>query len=322
VSARIVALVSAAACIALVLAQDAVPTWSGFHTWQYATVLVLLGVTLTAYALEARAGRDGDVGTKLVVALIGALVVGAAGLASGLLGPDSQTIVRAPGTVAPLPDAGIAAFFGNADAATIERGDARVVLRQKNGVSLELGPGERRFIGTAAFELHPALAAFIEARDERGRHLTVTQPTNAAFLSPILLFPGSVPVAGRTLPSDEFATPAVQRQIKAFFFSRSATAAARAHGLAGKEAILFAVDDSQGRMVQGGIGFAESGSAVNLGGLSLRATIGTYPALVVSAVPYPPALWLGLVTFVAGLGFAFAPSGPGLSKARPSQSKA
>jgi hypothetical protein len=322
VTARIVALVSAGACIALVLAQDVVPAWAGFHTWQYAAVLVLLGITVTAYALEARGGSDGDVGTKLVVALIGALVVAAAGLASGLLGPDSQTIVRAPGTVAPLPDVGAAAFFGNADAAAIERGDARVVLRQKGGASFELGPGERRFIGSTALELHPQLAAFIEARDQQGRHLTLTQPTNAAFLSPILLFGGSVPVAGQMLPADEFATPAVRRQIKAFYFSKAATAAAKAHGLAGKAAILFAVDDDQGQLVPGGIGFAQSGSTVNLGGLRLEATIGTYPALVVSAVPYPPVLWLGLVTFVAGLGFAFVRSGPSFSKVRPSQSKA
>jgi hypothetical protein len=321
VSSRLIALVSAGICVALVLAQDVVPAWTGFHTWQYAAVMVLLSVTLVAYALEARTGRDGEVGTKLVFALIGALVVGAAGIASGLLGPDTETIVRAPGTVAPLPDVGAAAFFGNADAATIARGDARVGLRQKSG-SFELGPGERRFIGAMALELHPQLAAYLEARDEQGRRLTLTQPTNASFLSPILLFPGSVPIAGQMLPADQFATPAVHRQVKAFYFSKSATSAAKAHGFAGKEAILFAVDDDADRLLQGGIGFAESGSEVTLGGLRLRATLGTYPALVVSAVPYPPVLLLGLLTFVAGLAFAFVRPGPRLSKVQASQSKA
>jgi hypothetical protein len=321
VSSRNVALFSAAACIALVLAQDVVPAWTGFHTWQYAAVLVLLFVTLAAYALEARGGCDGETGTKLVVALIGALVVGAAGLASGLLGPDSETIVRAPGTVAPLPDVGVAAFFGNADAAAIERGDARVVLRQKGG-SFELAPGQRRFVGATVLELRPQLAAYIEARDDRGRHLTVTQPTNAAFLSPILLFQGTVPIAGQTLPADGFATPAVHRQIKAFYFSKTATAAAKAHGFAGKEAVLFAVDDDQDQLVPGGIGFGESGSVVSLGGLRLLATLGTYPALVVSAVPYPPAVWLGLTVFFAGLGFAFIRPGKGLAKMQASRSGA
>ncbi|MGP6159431.1 MAG: hypothetical protein ACLPYS_18310 [Vulcanimicrobiaceae bacterium] len=320
-SSRSIALASAGACTALVLAQDLVPTWAGFHTWQYAAVLVLLGVTLVACAQEARAGRDGEVGAKLVFALIGALVVAAAGLASGLLGPDSETIVRAPGTVAPLPDVGAAAFFSNADAAAIARGDAHVLLRQKSG-SFDLGPGARHFVGATLLELRPQLAAYVEARDEQGRHLTITQPTNAAFLSPILLFPGSVPIAGQMLPADQFAAPAVHRQIKAFYFSKSATAAAKAHGFSGNEAILFAVDDDRDELVPGGIGFAQSGSEVSLGGVRLQATLGTYPALVISAVPYPPVLWLGLVTFIAGLGFAFFRPGPVLPSRVASESKA
>ena len=160
-------------------------------------------------------------------------------------------------------------------------------------------------MGATELELRSQVAAYVEARDARGERLTVTQPTNSSFLSPVLLFPQAVPIAGQMLPADSFATPAIHRQIKAFYFSKSATAAAKAHGLAGKAAVLFAVDDDEEHLVPSGIGFVESGGDVTLGGVRLLMTLGTYPALVVSAVPSPPALWLGLATFVAGLGFAF-----------------
>ncbi len=34
-------------------------------------------------------------------------------------------------------------------------------------------------------------------------------------------------------------------------------------------------------------------------------TVGTYPALVISAVPSPPALWIGGLLFLGGLAYAF-----------------
>jgi hypothetical protein len=58
--------------------------------------------------------------------------------------------------------------------------------------------------------------------------------------------------------------------------------------------------------VPGGIGFAPSGTTVELGGVRLSAAVGTYPQLVISAAPSPIALWLGGLTFVGGLIFAYA----------------
>ncbi len=305
-SPRTVALAAALASIGLVLAQDAAPAWAGFHSWQYAATLALGAIAIGAYIGGARKGEDGAIGTRLIVAMTGALVIIAAGIASGLLGPDTETVARAPGTVAPLPDVGAAAFFPIADAAAIVRGDARVGLRRRNASALDIGPGERRYVGATALELVPQVAAYIEARNPRGERLTITQPTNPAFLSPVLLFVQQVPIAGKMLPADTFATPALHRQIKAFYFAKGASGAAPAsHGGSGKTAaVLFAVDDDNGRLQPGGIGFAPSGSTVDLGGLRLRPTVGTYPALVVSAVPYPLALWIGGALFIGGLGFA------------------
>ena len=143
---RAFAIAVAVIALGLVFAQLFVPSWAGFHTWQYAAALLLCAIGLFAYIGAARKGEDGEIGNRLIVAMIGALVIIGAGIASGLLGPDSETVSRAPATVAPLPDVGAAAFFPNADAATIARGDARVVLRRRNGSSVELAPGAPRFL--------------------------------------------------------------------------------------------------------------------------------------------------------------------------------
>lgn len=305
-SPRAVAFLAAIAAIVLVAAQDIVPAWAGFHTWQYASALALGAIAIGAYANGARKGEDGPIGARLVIAMIGALVIVAAGIASGLLGPDTELVVRAPGTVAPLPDVGAAAFFPVADTEAIARGDARVALRRRGASALEIGPGERRYVGSAMLELSPQIAAYVEARDARGQRLTITQPTNPAFLSPVLLFTQQVPLAGKLLPADTFATPSLHRQIKAFYFAKGVGQAAVAHGAsAGEASVLFAVDDDNGRLIAGGIGFAPAGKLVELGGLRLRATLGTYPALTVSAVPDPLALVSGGLLFFGGVGYAY-----------------
>ena len=222
-----------------------------------------------------------------------------------MLGPDTRTIASSPGSVTPLPDVGAAAFFPIEDAAGIARGGAEVLVRRRNADEIAIPSGGRRYVGAAALETKPELAAYVEARDLRGGRLTITQPTNAAFLSPVLFFAQRVTIAGRSLAADGFATPAQRRSIKAFYFPKDAAAAgaAASRGVTGP-AVLFAVDDESGNVIPGAIGLAPSGKDVRLGGLLLRATLGTYPALVISAVPYPLAVGIGFVLLLAGLGYA------------------
>src|ERR1700729_1154511 len=120
---RHLALAAAVGGAGLVLAQLVVPAWAGFHTWQYAGALALAALVILTYVAGARKGEDQDTGRRLTIAMIGALVLIGAGLASGLLGPDTDTLARAPGTVAPLPDAQAAAFFPNVDAPVVAAGD-------------------------------------------------------------------------------------------------------------------------------------------------------------------------------------------------------
>ena len=300
---RAVALAAGVIGIALTLAQYVVPAWDGFHTWQYTAAQVLVSVVLLAYARSARK-TEGEIGGRLAIAAVGAFVIAATGIGSGLLGPDTRTVASAPGTVRPLPDVGAAAFFPIEDATGLARGDAHVLLRRRDADAVDIGPGVRRYVGATALETVPKLAAYAEAWDASGAHLTITQPTSAAFLSPVLFFPQMVTIAGKSLAADGFATPALHRQVKAFYFPKDAISASAAmHGVAGP-AVLFAIDDDTGRLLPGGIGFAQSGRDVRLSGMRLRATLGTYPALVISAIPYPLAVGIGFVVLLGGLAYA------------------
>jgi peptide/nickel transport system substrate-binding protein len=310
-SPRTLALVAAVAGIVLAVVQDFAPRWTGFHTWQYAALLAIAAMIVIRYILGLRK-RAAEGEGRVQLALFGALIVIVAGLASGLLGPDTETLTRAPGTVLPLPEAGAAAFYPNADAAAIGRGDASLVVRRKNGAPLAIALGERRFLGTTALEAAPRTAAFIDVRDARGNHLTLTQPTNPAFLSPVLLFPQlvkgeSLHLSGGDYPTDAFAVPAAHRGVKAIYFSQAAAERMNVLGLSGKDALLLAVDDENGKLVAHGITWAPNGEEVQIGGLRLKATIGTYPELVVSAAPSLLALWIGGALFALGLIYAFVP---------------
>ena len=298
-SSRIAALGAAAAAVMLVAAQVAVPAFEPFHQWQYALALAVLGWVLVTYAAGALRGRDGSDGKPLGVAAGGALILLVAGLGAGLLGPDTLRVARAPGTVAPLPEIGGAAFFGSADAASIERGDASVVLRRRNHLDVVVTPGARKFLRASVLLLEPQVAAYVEATDARGERLTITQPSGTSFLSPVLLFRDEQTIAGAKHKIDAFTLPARGRAVKVVHFSAGQVAAVRAEG-AGKPALLYAAFDSKtGRPL--GIIIGASGEWVRLADVRMRAHLGSYPALVVASAPHPYALILGLGLFVFGL---------------------
>jgi hypothetical protein len=311
VKQQVAVLAVAAAAIAGVLAQYFYPQWTGFHSWQYSGILLLAAFPLFGFIGTVRGGGAGPRGGRALVAVIGALICIAAGIGSGLLGPDSETFARAPGTTLTLSDSGVEATFPNVDAGALARGDSRVVLRRHGSPAGDVGPGGRRFVNASALELRPQTAAYVEARDRQGRHLTITQPTGAAFLSPVLMFADQIPLSGKMFPSDQFAAPAARRQIRAVLFNvkdlpagphgMTAASQAKPNG----EALLFAVGDELGRGLPNGIGFVPPGKEMELGGIRLRATLGTYPALVTSSVPPVFATWIGGLCFLAGL-IAFA----------------
>lgn len=281
---------------ALVWAQDVFPEQPAFHDWPYAAALAACVVALLR-------GRRACVGIGADQARGGALIVAVAGLASGLLGAPPQAISRSPGTVAPLPNLGLAAFFPETTPALLAGRPPSLLFRQRGGAAFMLAPGERRLLGGYHLAVRLRPAALIEVRDRRGARLTMTQPTGA-FLSPVLLFPQVLTVDGRTFPADSFALPALRLQVRALFFSPdSRSRRATLGGAAMRPGVLISVDDERGNPVPGGVILVPGGSSVNVHGIHFFAAVGRYPEIVVSSVPVLAALGLGSLLFVVGVFF-------------------
>jgi len=308
VSARIAAVAVAAIVIALAVAQDLYPQTPLYHTWQYALALAI-GLTVTlAYANGARRGGEGVAGKRLLLAMAGAAVAGVAGLASGLLGPDTVSVAGTPGTVVPVPALGAAAFFGAADADTIARGAAGVILRRKGASEIALDPPAHRVMGESLVYLEPHPAAYVDAFDEHGAHLTITQPTNMSFLSPVLLFRQRQRIGALDVPFDTFATPALHRVVRALYFTPHDLAEFnRSNDGMKQPALVLTVADDTGKPL--GIKLAGAGQDVTIAGIRVRATLGAYPALAVAAAPPTWALVAGVALFVLGLAWSVLPQG-------------
>jgi hypothetical protein len=310
VTSRQTALLIALAAIGLTLAQDVRPGLDFYHTWQYAAAMTIAIILVVAYAWGARSGSDGRAGQRIALGLCGALTVAVGGLLSGLIGPDTITVSGSPGSVTPVPDLGAAAFFSPADPQTIARGDATVSLRRKGADAVAVSAGGRIFLGTSIVYLSSRPAAYIVARDARGNRLTVTQPTNPTFLSPVLLFPQSQPLKDKSYPLDTFATPGIHRVARALFFSAD-DAQAFNHLGSRQPALVLSVNDDNGKSV--GLTIVPSGRDVTIGDLHVTATLGTFPQLVVAAAPHPAVLIIGLLLFLGGVGAAFVPPKGGSS---------
>ena len=248
------------------------------------------------------------VGKRLLLATAGAVVAGAAGLASGLLGPDTATVAGTPVTVVPIPALGAAAFFAAADADAIARASAGVIVRRRGGAEIALVPGARRVVGESLLYLEPHPAAYVEAFDEHGAHMTVTQPTNASFLSPVLLFRQRQRVGALDVPFDTFAIPARHRVVRALYFTpRDLAQFNRANADATQPALVLSVADDAGKPL--GITLAAAGHDATVAGIRVRTTVGAYPVLAVASAPPAWALIAGAVLFVLGLAWSVLPQG-------------
>jgi hypothetical protein len=321
-SGRFGAVVVALIAIALVLAQDISPRTPLYHTWQYALALAIGLAVVLLYANGARRGEEGVSGKRLAVAMLGAAVVDLAGLAAGLMGPDTAAVIGTPGTVSPVPALGSAAFFAPADAGAIAHGEGGVTLRRRNAPEIALGSGSRRVLGESIVYLDQRPAAYIDAYDENGAHLTVTQPTNPSFLSPVLLFRDTQRIATATVPFDTFATPGRKRMLRALYFTPKQLAQFNHAGIdPTRPALIVTAADDAGHEL--GITLVSSGQEVTIAGVRLRVTLGTYPALAIAAAPPTWALILGIVLFVFGIvwaALARRPAEPLFNEPAPSAS--
>ena len=234
-----------------------------------------------------------------VIALGGAAMIVLAGVAAGLMGPDMHTVVGSPGATVADDQIGSSFVFPLAQ----PRDDPRsIAVALQSGSSLiAIGSG-RKYTGGLVLWQTPRTAVWVGAADPAGNHLTITQPTNSSFLSPVLSMQQSTTIGGMNVRYDTFAVPAMRRTVKAVLFT--ADQAAHLGNQApppGTPAVLFAVADRTDHPVPGGIGIVPSGSEKVIGGLRLRAAVGNYPAVNVASAPYLPVLIAGGLVLLAGV---------------------
>lgn len=280
------------ACAAgMVLAQDAVPGRALYHYGWYNALDVALFV-LAAMQLRPVQRTQPQRFSGAVVAAFGCAVVVLAGVASGLMGPDTHTVVGAPGASVRDADAG-GSFVFPLDGSTVQ------LARGRSSVAIGAG---RRYSGGFVLWQQPRTVVTVEAADPRGGHLTITQPTNASFLSPVLLMQQTTTIAGMNVQFDTFSVPALSRSVRAVLFSPQQAAQLHSPAIvAGEPAVLFAVSDRSDREVPGGIGILAPGEKRVIGGIQFGATVGTYPAIAVASAPYLPVLVLGMLILAAGI---------------------
>jgi hypothetical protein len=295
----VIARVAAAlAVVAGVAVQIGVPGRALYHAGWYNVALIALAIfTITGARKRFRAAHSLRARAAIVALCCGAATIAVAGAASGLLGPDDQTIVGAPGQRIKVEGLGELSFPSVGASAAVPE----VALERPLRSALAIGTGQR---DAGSFILHgvPRDVAYVEARDPRGGRLTITQPTGAAFLSPVLLMQHRQTIAGLDLPFDSFNVPALRRVVKAVLFT-PAQAAMLLHGRtrSGDAAILFAVDDENERLLPHAIALSDGGRPVLVGGLLLRASVQSYPAVEVVSSPNLIATVLGALLVLAAV---------------------
>lgn len=271
-------LFAAGIVVAAAIVESILPGQSVFHSGWFNVALLALIVIAATSRLKGRSASW--------AVLLGCVIAGAAAIGYGLFAPDDRTVGGAPGQRVAVEGLGTLTF----PIADVGASMPQVALARSRG-----------HVASARLRETPRTVVAVAAYDARGNHLTITQPQGAVFLSPVLMMQHEQTISGVRLPFDSFSVPAAGRVVKAILFS-PAEAAVMLHGIApGEGAVLFAVDDENDRPLPHGIVLGPDGQTVRAGGLTLRATLQSYPAVTVSFTPNVVAVGAGALSFLAGL---------------------
>lgn len=288
-----------------VAAEIALPGRTLYHAGWFNVAIAAL--TLVAFAMGRRAFRHARYSRARVAisgVILGTAVLGLAGVSSGLLAPDNQMVIGAPGSRVRVEALGLLVF---PIVSTSIPNDVGVALERGSGSAMEIGERSRD-AGNFIVRTIPRNVVYIDARDLHGNALTVTQPSGATFLSPVLLMEHRQTIAGMDLPFDSFNVPAAQRVVKAVMFDANQSAMLL-HGGAqlGAPAVLFAVDDEHERPLAHSIALSAAGRPVLAGDLRLSGVIATYPGVEVVAAPNIFAVVLGALLVLVGIATSVTP---------------
>lgn len=285
--------------VAAVVIEFVLPGQAVYHSGWYNVALAALAiVAVVAGRRQLRRAGDARIRFAFAAMIAGSAVAGLAGVASGLLAPDDQTFIGAPGQRMRVESLGVLAF----PLAQSESAATGTVMLERPLHGAAAIAERPYYAGNFVLRAMPRDVVYVEARDLSGNRLTVTQPTGSVFLSPVLLMEQRQTIAGMELPYDSFSLPAARRVVKAVMFS-AAQAAMLLRGGAqlGKPAVLFAVDDENQRPVANAIALSAGGRAVRAGGLLLRGEAVTYPAITVAATPNLVATAFGALLVLGGI---------------------
>jgi hypothetical protein len=291
---KFAALLGAVVCV-FVGVEYASPGGTLYHLGWYNVVIAALAIwiamTVRTAVKELPPGAP-RAGAWLFV--FGIAAIAFAGIASGLLGPDDRTIVGAPG--ASVPDAA----YGGTLVFPVANGANAHVAIENGGRSRSIGG--YTLTSNALLRSVPRTVVEVDARDARGNHLTITQPSGTAFLSPVLLMQSTQTIGGLTLPYDSFALPGMHRIVKAVLFTeQQAASLPNLAAQGGGAVVLFDVEDETGNELPHGIAIARDGKPVSIQGVRLTPTLLSYPAVLAVSVPDVAVVLLGLAAAIGGL---------------------
>lgn len=268
-----------------------------YHSGWYNVALAALVVV--AIASAPKASQTGVARRRRLAALalvLGTAAAGVATVASGLFAPDTRDYAGAPGQRVRVDELGTLVFPLTVSDASVQ---TNVTLERPLRAPAAIGERPRN-AGNFILRTLPRDVVYVQAWDARGNQLTITQPSGAVFLSPVLLMQQRQTIAGLDVPFDSFNLPAARRVVKAILFT-PAEAAVMLHGIAGQPAVLFAVDDANERPLPHAIALSAGGNSVTIGGVRLRATVASYPQVEVVAAPSVAAVALGVLLIFGGL---------------------
>jgi hypothetical protein len=291
-SAALVAIVVAVA----VLVEIVLPGRDIYHAgWYNVALVALVAFVAVAARRQYRRTLESRARAAILAIAFGTAILGFAAVACGLLAPDNQTVIGAPGQRVTAEDLGGSLVFPFTQTSNAQN----VILERPGHGAVEIGAGAR---DVGSFILRTTLreVVAVDVRDLRGGRLTITQPTGMVFLSPVLLMQQRQNIAGMDLPYDSFSVPAAHRTVKAILFSPQEAAMLRSTITPGAPAVLFAVDDDEERPLPHAIALARDGQTLRLGGLLLRPSAIGYPSVEIVAVPSLMAVIVGLLVLVVG----------------------
>lgn len=285
-----VALLTATVAVA-VIAEVLLPGRGLYYSGWYN-----VGVAAAATLLVISARRRGRVaGRRIATAALsfGGVLLACAGVANGLFAPGPQLVVGAPGQTVPISDPrGFIAF----PAALVEAAPQLETSGRSIPISRE------RY--TASFAVQPVqrTVVAVDAFDQSGAHLTITQPAGATFLSPVLLMRHVQRISGLDLPFDSFAVPAAHRIVKVVLFDAQQISALRGVAGSAKPAVLLAVDDDSDTPIAHALRFVRSGESATVAGIRVRVDVRPYPAIEIVSIPSLPVVLIGYACIAAGAG--------------------